>query len=68
LFRYCDQAAVVSEASNPNGSLEGIAGVTNEGKNVFGMMPHPERAADKELANQDGRALFDSIIKCLSLV
>jgi len=47
---------------NPNGSLENIAGVTNKTKNVFGMMPHPERAADKVLGNTDGIAIFESIL------
>jgi phosphoribosylformylglycinamidine synthase len=50
------------EAYNPNGSLENIAGICNEGKNVFGMMPHPERCAEDELGNEDGRILFESII------
>jgi len=62
LFRYCDAEGNVSDESNPNGSIEGIAGVCNEAKNVFGMMPHPERAADKELSNQDGKALFESVL------
>ncbi|MGZ3882811.1 MAG: phosphoribosylformylglycinamidine synthase subunit PurQ [Bacteroidia bacterium] len=63
LFRYCDESGAVSDEANPNGALENIAGVCNAGKNVFGMMPHPERAADAELNNQDGRLLFDSILK-----
>jgi len=62
LFRYCDESGNVNEAGNPNGALENIAGVCNEGKNVFGMMPHPERAADKELGNEDGKFLFESIL------
>lgn len=62
LFRYCDESGVLSDTANPNGATEHIAGVCNEGKNVFGMMPHPERAADKELANIDGAFLFESII------
>ena len=60
LFRYCDAEGNVTPETNPNGSLENIAGVTNAGKNVFGMMPHPERAADSVLGNEDGRALFES--------
>ena len=63
LFRYCNENAELTEDSNPNGSLENIAGVCNAGKNVFGMMPHPERASDAELFNEDGRSLFESIIK-----
>lgn len=62
LFRYCDESGEVTSAANPNGSLENIAGVCNEKKNVFGMMPHPERAADHELKNADGLLLFKSIL------
>jgi phosphoribosylformylglycinamidine synthase len=65
LFRYCDASGKVNEESNPNGSLENIAGICNKGKNVFGMMPHPERAADKALNNTDGKALFDSILSLI---
>lgn len=61
LFRYCDESGNITEASNPNGSLENIAGICNAKKNVFGMMPHPERAADSELGNTDGKILFESI-------
>lgn len=68
LFKYCDASGNATDVANPNGSLMNIAGICNRDRNVFGMMPHPERAADKDLANQDGKALFDSIIKCLSLV
>ncbi|MCB9196119.1 MAG: phosphoribosylformylglycinamidine synthase subunit PurQ [Flavobacteriales bacterium] len=60
LFRYCDENGNITPESNPNGALENIAGITNAGKNVFGMMPHPERAADSVLGNEDGRALFES--------
>lgn len=63
LFQYCSGEAVVSDESNPNGALNNIAGITNKKKNVFGMMPHPERAADKDLANEDGRKLFESLLK-----
>lgn len=62
LFRYCNEAGEVSEESNPNGSLENIAGVSNKKKNVFGMMPHPERCSDFELGNTDGREIFESIL------
>lgn len=62
LFSYCDEAGNVNETSNPNGSLLNIAGITNKSKNVFGMMPHPERAADPFLANTDGLAIFNSIL------
>jgi phosphoribosylformylglycinamidine synthase len=63
IFRYCDKEGHFNTKSNPNGSLENIAGVTNESKNVFGMMPHPERAADELLGNEDGRLIFASILK-----
>jgi phosphoribosylformylglycinamidine synthase I len=62
LFRYCDENGSVTSESNPNGSLENIAGISNKTKNVFGMMPHPERAADPELGNIDGRGIFESIL------
>jgi phosphoribosylformylglycinamidine synthase I len=62
LFRYCDAEGNVTPESNPNGSLQNIAGVCNARKNVFGMMPHPERAADQNLSNTDGRAIFESIL------
>jgi phosphoribosylformylglycinamidine synthase len=63
LFRYCDESGNVTAESNPNGSIENIAGVCNEGRNVFGLMPHPERAADSILGNQDGLGIFESILK-----
>jgi phosphoribosylformylglycinamidine synthase I len=62
LFRYCDEAGNITTDANPNGSIENIAGVTNAGRNVFGLMPHPERAADALVANQDGLAIFESIL------
>ena len=62
LFSYCDESGNTNEASNPNGSLLNIAGITNKTKNVFGMMPHPERAADPVLANTDGLEIFNSIL------
>lgn len=63
LFKYCDAEGNVIDASNPNGSLENIAGICNANKNVFGMMPHPERAAEEVLGNIDGRMLFQSLIQ-----
>lgn len=62
LFRYCTAEGGVNDEANPNGAIENIAGVCNDKKNVYGMMPHPERASDKELFNEDGRFLFESII------
>ncbi|MFI5148779.1 MAG: phosphoribosylformylglycinamidine synthase subunit PurQ [Bacteroidia bacterium] len=66
LFRYCDEQANATPESNPNGSLENIAGVCNERKNVFGMMPHPERAATEELSNTDGLFLFKSMLSLVT--
>ena len=63
IFQYCNSQGEVVIESNPNGSLMNIAGIANKNKNVFGMMPHPERAADQELANSDGTMIFESILK-----
>ncbi|HTH83621.1 MAG TPA: phosphoribosylformylglycinamidine synthase subunit PurQ [Mucilaginibacter sp.] len=65
LFRYCDEAGNVTADANPNGSIENIAGICNDGRNVFGFMPHPERAADPILANEDGLAIFESILSMI---
>ncbi|MGL5511550.1 MAG: phosphoribosylformylglycinamidine synthase subunit PurQ [Microcoleaceae cyanobacterium] len=62
LFRYCDQAGNMNEQTNPNGSLNNIAGISNRRGNVLGMMPHPERAADPQLGNVDGMKLFTSLL------
>jgi phosphoribosylformylglycinamidine synthase len=61
LFRYCDENGELNEQTNPNGATDYIAGVCNANKNVFGMMPHPERAADELLSNTDGKLIFESI-------
>ena len=61
LFRYCDEHGAITDAANPNGSVENIAGICNEARNVFGMMPHPERAAEFDLGNTDGKLIFDSL-------
>ncbi|MGB0522849.1 MAG: phosphoribosylformylglycinamidine synthase subunit PurQ [Flammeovirgaceae bacterium] len=63
LFKYCDEFGNITEEANPNGSVNNIAGICNEGRNVFGMMPHPERAASDLLGNADGKAMFDSIME-----
>lgn len=68
IFRYTDIDGRFRKEANPNGSLENIAGVTNRTKNVFGMMPHPERAADPLLGNEDGRLIFESILKTAAIV
>lgn len=62
LFEYCDADANVTDEMNPNGALMNIAGITNKNRNVFGMMPHPERASENVLGNTDGRAMFESLL------
>jgi phosphoribosylformylglycinamidine synthase len=67
IFKYCNSNGEVLESSNPNGSLDNIAGICNKEKNIFGMMPHPERAADVLLSNTDGVALFKSIMNYINI-
>jgi phosphoribosylformylglycinamidine synthase subunit PurQ / glutaminase len=62
LLRYCDANGNTSDAANPNGSCDHIAGICNEGRNVFGLMPHPERACDPLLGPTDGLVIFQSIL------
>jgi phosphoribosylformylglycinamidine synthase subunit PurQ / glutaminase len=62
VFRYVNAAGDASDESNPNGSIHNIAGITNEARNVVGLMPHPERACELALGSADGRALFESVI------
>jgi phosphoribosylformylglycinamidine synthase subunit PurQ / glutaminase len=66
LFRYCDEEGNITPQSNPNGTLDNIAGICNESKNVFGMMPHPERAADPLLGNEDGRLILESLFSTVN--
>ena len=61
-FKYCDEKGIINEQSNPNGSLENIAGIYNSKKNILGMMPHPERMVDKLISNTDGINLFSSLL------
>ena len=63
LFKYCDENCDIVSQSNPNGSKENIAGIRNKAGNVFGMMPHPERACDPDLHNTDGKGFFESLFK-----
>jgi len=65
IFKYCNEKGEITADSNPNGSLENIAGICNETKNVFGMMPHPERASDEYLGNTDGKYIMSSLIKAV---
>ena len=66
LFRYVDSLGQATLEANPNGSVNNIAGITNEGRNVLGMMPHPERAADPAMGSTDGRLVFESIAAALT--
>tara|TARA_B110000971_G_C19947920_1_gene471913 strand:+ start:551 stop:1228 length:678 start_codon:yes stop_codon:yes gene_type:complete len=61
-FKYCDEKGNINEENNPNGSLNNIAGIFNEKKNILGMMPHPERMVDKIISNNDGDNLFTSLL------
>jgi phosphoribosylformylglycinamidine synthase len=65
-FRYCTPSGELSEQANPNGSLRNIAGVLSEGRNVLGMMPHPERASDPAMGSTDGLFLFRSMVAALT--
>ena len=62
IFRYCDENGLITPNANPNGSTRDIAGICNENRNVFGMMPHPERACNNVLGNTDGRAIIESLL------
>jgi phosphoribosylformylglycinamidine synthase len=59
IFRYCNEQGELEAAANPNGAIRNIAGISNKTKNVFGMMPHPERATSAALGNLDGKKVFE---------
>ncbi len=61
IFRYCDRQGNITDKANPNGSVDNIAGICNRDRNVFGMMPHPERAVEDILNSSDGLKLFESV-------
>ena len=61
IYKYCDEKGNTTKESNPNNSEQNIAGICNKSRNVFGMMPHPERACNKLLGNEDGKKIFDSL-------
>lgn len=61
IYRYCDEKGHITPASNPNGAMHNIAGICNRERNVFGMMPHPERACSITLGNTDGRSVFNHL-------
>ncbi len=62
-FKYCDEKGNVNKNANPNGSINNIAGILNNKKNILGMMPHPERLIDPLLSGEDGSILFQSLLK-----
>ncbi|SKA02207.1 phosphoribosylformylglycinamidine synthase subunit I [Chitinophaga eiseniae] len=62
LFRYCDEFGNIIDSANYNGAIRNIAGICNKERNVFGMMPHPERATSTALGNTDGQLIFQSLI------
>ena len=66
IFRYCDSRGEITDAANPNGALHSIAGVCNAGRNVVGLMPHPERACEPSLGSADGLVLFESVVSVLA--
>ena len=61
-FKYCTDAGIINSESNPNGSMENIAGILNNKKNVLGLMPHPERAAESTLGCDEGKYIFESVL------
>lgn len=63
VFRYCDEEGHITEEANPNGSARNIAGITSRGRNVLGMMPHPDRCAEPVLGRSDGAPMFESILQ-----
>tara|TARA_B100000214_G_C23900200_1_gene596101 strand:- start:271 stop:948 length:678 start_codon:yes stop_codon:yes gene_type:complete len=62
-LKYCNEKGIINSESNPNGSINNIAGIFNNNKNILGMMPHPERMVDKVLSGEDGLGLFLSLMK-----
>jgi phosphoribosylformylglycinamidine synthase len=65
LWRYVDASGAATDAANPNGSLDNIAGICNERRNVAGLMPHPERACEPLLGSDDGKWILESVIAAL---
>lgn len=68
IFRYCDENGKITEEANPNGALRNIAGICNERHNVFGLMPHPERACSAVLGNTDGREIIRNLLMVEQLI
>jgi len=65
-FRYATPSGAITPEANPNGSLENIAGILNEGRNVLGMMPHPDRSSEAMLGSADGFKIFESLVGALA--
>jgi phosphoribosylformylglycinamidine synthase I len=68
IFYYCDEYGKITKPANPNGSTRNIAGICNAARNVFGMMPHPERACSTVLGNTDGREIIQAMLMAEQLV
>jgi phosphoribosylformylglycinamidine synthase len=66
VFRYCDADGNITAAANPNGALDNVAAICNEGRNVLGLMPHPERASEPELGSHDGFRIFESLVGAMA--
>ena len=66
VFRYCDDRGEATAAANPNGSVNNIAGICSEARNVVGLMPHPERACEAPLGSADGLVMFESVVAALA--
>jgi phosphoribosylformylglycinamidine synthase subunit PurQ / glutaminase len=66
IFRYCDERGEATDAANPNGSVNNIAGICSEARNVVGLMPHPERACEGPLGSVDGLVMLESVVTALS--
>ena len=67
IFRYCDANGQVTDEANPNGAVNGIAGICSTGRNIVGLMPHPERACEPVLGSADGLVLFESVVSQLAV-
>jgi phosphoribosylformylglycinamidine synthase I len=66
IFRYCDARGEITDGANPNGAMHNIAGICSEGRNVVGLMPHPERACEAPLGSADGILMFESVVTALA--
>ncbi len=67
VFRYCNPSGEITGEANPNGSLDNIAGICSPGRNVLGMMPHPERASESILGGRDGMKVFESLVTAMAV-